>query len=121
MQFQILNIPFIILSFILFQSCTNEKTYKTWEGTGTLQIGFETSSFEPEGISGYWWVSFKNDSIANIYYKNARKAKSVDYNPNIYFFKSLNCNLKGKISKLGTYGHLGMYIRKIVIEELWMD
>ena len=25
------------------------------------------------------------------------------------------------ISKLGTYGHLGVYIRKIVIEELWMD
>ena len=92
------------------------KKWKDWEGIGAISIGFETSSFEPKGIDERWWISFESDSIASIYFNETGEPKSTSYNPNIKFYKPITFRIKGIISPKGSYGHLSMYRRKIMIQ-----
>ena len=111
-------ILFIISSiWVHSQSISSySKGWNSWEGIGTISMGFETSEFRPEGMGVRWWAYFESDSIAYIYYDAAGKPKSVSYNSRIKFYKPLKFRIRGIISPKGGYGHFGMYEREILIQ-----
>ena len=88
------------------------KGWSLWEGIGTIQIGFETSRFRPEGMDELWWIHFQSDTIAFIYFDEAGKPFGDKYK----FYKALKFNIIGFISPKGSYGHLGSYKREIIIQ-----
>ena len=92
------------------------KKWKDWEGIGAISIGFETSDFRPERMDELWWVYFESDSLASIYFDAAGKPKVDSDNPILVFYKTLKFRIKGIISPKGSYGHLSMYRRKIMIQ-----
>ena len=127
-KFQIFSVFLIILAI----SCKKESVQKThqditqvknikknwqsWEGIGSITIGFETSSFKPKtGLNKEsWWLDFESDSTESIFFKSAGEPKKVSH----YDFYKLTCKVKGKISQPGHYGHLNNYKRKIIIESI---
>ena len=112
-----------IISVFFIIGCNDQESkihnQESWEGLGTIQLGFETSSFHPNSLDEYWWVSFDSDSAYNAYINYAGPAKPVvDYNDRISFYKKVTCKIKGQLSKPGNYGHMGIYDRKIKIKEI---
>ena len=108
----------LILCLFLFGCKSSEKLNEggLWEGTGSIQLGFETSSFHPNNLNEHWWLSFATDSAYNTYMDYAGPAEPIG--ERISFHKRVTCKIKGQLSKPGKYGHLGMYDRTVKIEEI---
>ena len=156
-KFQIFSVFLIILAI----SCKKESVQKThqditqvknikknwqsWEGIGSITIGFETSSFKPKTGLNMESLLLESDSIESIFFKSAGEPKpktglnmeswwldfESDSTESIFFksagepkkvshydFYKLTCKVKGKISQPGHYGHLNNYKRKIIIESI---
>tara|TARA_B100000945_G_scaffold311274_1_gene304289 strand:- start:665 stop:1027 length:363 start_codon:yes stop_codon:yes gene_type:complete len=106
----------IFISLLIVVGCKSINTNEIWEGTGTIKLGFETSRFVPNDLEEHWWVTFDSDSAYNSYIDYAGPAKPQ--NDRIQFYNPVKCKIKGKVSELGRYGHMGFYDRKITIKEI---
>lgn len=73
---------------------------------GFLAFGFETSSFVPCATEENWWV-IPNQQTSDGY-------TAVSQQP----YQAVFARLKGDVSEVGTFGHLGQYNREFTIREV---
>lgn len=67
---------------------------------GRFRVGFEVSSFQPDGSLERWWTSFA-DKLGN---KADRLLEAARKEP-------VEVEFSGRISEPGRYGHMGLYQR----------
>ena len=107
----------LLLCLFLFACKSSEKLQEgLWEGIGSIQVGFETSSFRPNNFNEFWWATFASPSVYSTYIDYSGPAEPIG--EMISFHKRVTCKIKGQLSKPGKYGHLGMYDRTLKIEEI---
>ena len=74
---------------------------------GLVAEGFEVSSFNPCGLNERWWVAQAPPSLNRAYSRLATQPYELVY-----------LTARGIRSRLGHYGHLGLYDREFRIQEI---
>ena len=75
---------------------------------GHYSSGFESSTFKPCNSDELWWTNGGTSQLFSIYGSIA----TTDY-------ESVFVQVKGDVSELGTYGHLGMYDKEFTVTDLF--
>jgi hypothetical protein len=78
---------------------------------GRYASGFETSLFVPCGVSEQWWVTGATPEVVGKLQSAYKRISGEQYTP-------VHARLRGKISALGSYGHLGAYQRVFDVSEI---
>jgi hypothetical protein len=71
---------------------------------GRYQVGFEVSSFQPEGMSERWWTTFSR-ALASQVEALTESARGT----------AVEVEFAGIVSEPGEYGHMGMYRREFIV------
>ena len=74
---------------------------------GLYAAGFEVSSFNPCGLNERWWVEDAPPSLTQAYSRLTTQPDELVY-----------LRARGTRSRLGHYGHLGLYDREFRITEI---
>jgi hypothetical protein len=77
---------------------------------GHIVLGFETSSFQPCGDAERWWLSGDMDVMHSI--TLADRALDPSSQARLY------AELRGVLSREGSFGHLGGYPREFHVTEV---
>jgi hypothetical protein len=74
---------------------------------GTYQSGMEVSSFRPQGCDERWWVGFEKvdaPAISHLVDRARGQPLAVEFH--------------GRTSDRGKWGHMGLYEREFVVDEV---
>ncbi len=93
-----------------------------WQGRrqsfrGRYTDGFETSRFVPCGSSEKWWAEGNIEPIYRAYNPSYNGKNLPGESPNISFHTGY-VEVRGRVTRRGSYGHEGNYDRKLRIEEV---
>jgi hypothetical protein len=93
-----------LLTILLGAGCKeNPGADHVWEGL--YSSGFEVSAFSPCGSDESWWV--EGGDIANRY-------QTLGVEP----YERVYVRLKGEVSDVGKFGHLGVYERAFTVTKV---
>jgi hypothetical protein len=89
--------------------CKHAKDKWPAEGTfqGTHLTAFENSAFTPDGSDEVWWLSGNLQPLPYVPQGSSNK-----------FGESYRVRVYGRLSPIGSYGHLGSYQRELVVERI---
>ena len=93
-------------------------SFNLWQGKsqvfrGRYTDGFETSRFVPCGSTEKWWAQGNIDPIYRAYYADFDEKGLPEDS-----FHTGYVEIKGRVTRQGSYGHEGNYDRAITIEEV---
>ncbi len=96
----------LLLVLFLFSCAPAANLQRGEEFRGYYQAGFEVEAFEPCGSPEKWWV-VRGDELNARY----RQFVGAPYEP-VFIV------VRGQVGPRGRYGHLGLYNRELVVQQV---
>ncbi len=96
----------VAILFVVLSGCAGRSELRQ----GHILLGFETSVFQPCGDAEQWWLSGDTDVMREI--SAAYEALGPTTPARLY------AEVRGVLSREGSYGHLGGYPREFHVTEV---
>jgi hypothetical protein len=111
-----LGVGFLALAFLSLAACSDNEglpepgELKTY--SGIYLHGFEASMFIPSSVTEYWWIAEDPSLLSGL--REIPVTKTAGFSDARY----MHLIIKGRVSELGVWGHLGAGQRELVVSEV---